>query len=101
MGKYGKRYSQEERSRILTEIEKGLAQGTPVSQACKSAGISDKTYYSWQGSKKRLGLRSKKIVHEVVPISSPVVSIERNSRLTISGSPQELGEFFRALVGHA
>ena len=43
-----KRYSDEDCLRLLREIELQLAAGSDVATACRSAGISDATYYNWR-----------------------------------------------------
>ena len=43
-----KRYSDEDCLRLLREIELQLAAGSDVPSACRSAGISDATYYTWR-----------------------------------------------------
>ena len=43
-----KRYSDEDCLKLLREIELQLATGSDVVTACRSAGISDATYYSWR-----------------------------------------------------
>jgi len=44
-----KRYSDEECLRILRQVEVELAAGTDVATtACRSAGISDATFYTWR-----------------------------------------------------
>ncbi len=43
-----KRHSDEDILRILREIEVHLSSGKDVSGACRSAGISDATYYKWR-----------------------------------------------------
>ncbi len=47
-----KRYSDEDILRLLREIELGLASGSDVATACRTAGVSDATYYTWR---KRFG----------------------------------------------
>lgn len=47
-----KRYSDEDILRLLREIELSLASGSDVASACRTAGVSDATYYSWR---KRFG----------------------------------------------
>ena len=42
-----KRHSDEDILKLLREIEVRLASGSDVSTACRSAGISDATYYIW------------------------------------------------------
>jgi transposase-like protein len=43
-----KRYSDEDVLRLLREIEIHLSTGADVPTACRSAGISDATYYTWR-----------------------------------------------------
>jgi transposase-like protein len=43
-----KRHSDEDILKLLREIEVRLASGSDVSTACRSAGISDVTYYTWR-----------------------------------------------------
>ncbi len=47
-----KRYCDEDILKLLREIELNLASGSDVPGACRSAGISDATYYNWR---KRFG----------------------------------------------
>ena len=47
-----KRYSDEDILKLLREIELNLASDTDVPSACRSARISDATYYNWR---KRFG----------------------------------------------
>jgi hypothetical protein len=42
-----KGYSDEECLRILRQIEVELSGGADVATACRSAGISDATFYTW------------------------------------------------------
>ena len=43
-----KRHSDEDCLRLLREVEVHLAGGADVGTACRSAGISDATYYAWR-----------------------------------------------------
>lgn len=43
-----KRHSDEDVLKILREIEVRLASGADVATACRTAGISDATYYTWR-----------------------------------------------------
>ena len=43
-----KRYTDEDCLKLLREIELHLASGSDVVTACRSAGISDATYYTWR-----------------------------------------------------
>jgi putative transposase len=47
-----KRHSDEDILKLLREIEVHLASGSDVATACRAAGISDATYYTWR---KRFG----------------------------------------------
>ena len=42
-----KRFSDEDVIRLLRQIEVELASGVTVAMACRSAGVSDATYYGW------------------------------------------------------
>jgi len=43
-----KRHSDEDILKLLREIEVHLTSGMDVSSACRSAGVSDATYYNWR-----------------------------------------------------
>ena len=43
-----KRYSDEDVLNLLRQIELSLASGDSVETACRSAGVSDATYYNWR-----------------------------------------------------
>ena len=43
-----KRYLDEDCLKLLREIELQLAAGLDVPSACRTAGISDATYYNWR-----------------------------------------------------
>jgi transposase-like protein len=43
-----KRHSDEDILKLLREIEVHLASGSDVAAACRTAGISDATYYNWR-----------------------------------------------------
>ncbi len=43
-----KRHSDEDILKLLREIELHLAGGADVATACRSAGVSDATYYTWR-----------------------------------------------------
>ena len=45
-----KRYSDEDVLNLLRQIELSLASGSSIETACRSAGISDATYYNWHKS---------------------------------------------------
>ena len=43
-----KRFSDEDALNILRQVELELASGNSVESACRTAGISDATYYKWR-----------------------------------------------------
>ena len=43
-----KRHSDEDILKLLREIEVHLSSGSDVATACRAAGISDATYYTWR-----------------------------------------------------
>lgn len=43
-----KRHSDEDVLKLLREIEVRLVSGNDVTTACRAAGISDATYYTWR-----------------------------------------------------
>ena len=45
-----KRFSEEDIISLLRQIELDLAAGSDVQTACRSAGVSDATYYKWRKS---------------------------------------------------
>ena len=57
-----KRHSEEDILRLLREIELSLASGSDVASACRSAGVSDATYYKWR---KRFGGMGKSQLAEL------------------------------------
>ncbi len=67
-----KRYSDEDVLNLLRQIELSLASGSSVEMACRSAGISDATYYNWR---KRYGRMGKSQLRELKGLG------KENSRL--------------------
>lgn len=57
-----KRYSDEDVINLLRQIELSLASGSDVATACRSAGVSDATYYNWR---KRYGGMGKSQLAEL------------------------------------
>lgn len=56
-----KRYSDEDILRLLREIELSLSSGSDVATVCRTAGVSDATYYTWR---KRFGsMRRSKVTN--------------------------------------
>ena len=48
MAALGKRFKPEQIVNLLREIEVMMANGKTLLEACKQAGISDKSYYRWR-----------------------------------------------------
>jgi hypothetical protein len=48
MAGLGKRFKPEQMVNLLREIEVMVANGKTLLEACKQAGISDKSYYRWR-----------------------------------------------------
>ena len=67
-----KRYSDEDVLNLLRQIELSLASGDNVAIACRSAGVSDATYYKWR---KRYGGMGKSQLSELKGLE------KENSRL--------------------
>ena len=57
-----KRYSDEECLRILRQVEVELSAGADVTTACRSAGISDATFYTWR---KKFGSMGRSQLNEL------------------------------------
>jgi len=54
-----KRFSDEDVIRLLRQIEVETASGVGILEACRSAGVSDATYYKWR--KKYGGMGPSKV----------------------------------------
>ena len=67
-----KRYSDEDVLNLLRQIELSLSSGSSIEIACRSAGISDATYYNWR---KRYGGMGKSQLQELKGLE------KENSRL--------------------
>ena len=67
-----KRYSDEDVLNLLRQIELSLSSGSSIEIACRSAGISDATYYNWR---KRYGGMGKSPLQELKGLE------KENSRL--------------------
>lgn len=57
-----KRFSDEDILNLLRQIELSLASGSDIATACRSAGVSDATYYNWR---KRYGGMGKSQLSEL------------------------------------
>ena len=67
-----KRFSDEDILNLLRQIELSLASGSDVASACRSAGVSDATYYNWR---KRYGGMGRSQLQELKTME------KENSRL--------------------
>ena len=76
-----KRYSDEDVLNLLRQVELSLASGSSVETACRSAGISDATYYNWR---KRYGGMGKSQLQEFKSLG------KENSRLKMIVADLEL-----------
>lgn len=68
-----KRFSDEDVLNLLRQIELSLASGSDVQTACRSAGISDATYYKWR---KRYGGMGKSQLQEFKTIEKENVRLK-------------------------
>lgn len=69
-----KRYSDEDILKLLREIELNLASGNDVATACRSAGVSDATYYNWR---KRFGGMGKSQLAEFKALEKENVRLRK------------------------
>jgi len=69
-----KRYSDEDVLNLLRQIELSLASGSSIETACRSAGISDATYYNWR---KRYGGMGKSQLHELKGLEKENTRLKR------------------------
>jgi len=69
-----KRYSDEDVLNLLRQIELSLASGSSIEMACRSAGISDATYYNWR---KRCGGMGKSQLQELKGLEKENTRLKR------------------------
>ena len=69
-----KRYSDEDILNLLRQIELGLNGGSDVGSACRKAGISDATYYTWR---KRYGGMAKSQLQELRTLEKENARLKR------------------------
>ena len=69
-----KRYSDEDVLNLLRQIELSLASGSSIEMACRSAGISDATYYNWR---KRYGGMGKSQLRELKGLEKENTRLKR------------------------
>lgn len=69
-----KRYSDEDVLGLLRQIEVNLSSGNSVEEACRSAGISDATYYNWR---KKYGGMGKSQLQELKGLEKENARLKR------------------------
>jgi len=69
-----KRYSDEDILNLLRQIELGLNGGGDVGSACRKAGISEATYYTWR---KRYGGMAKSQLQELRKLEKENARLKR------------------------
>ena len=69
-----KRYSDEDILNLLWQIELDLNTGSDVASACRKAGISDATYYTWR---KRYGGMAKSQLQEFKTLEKENARLKR------------------------
>jgi len=69
-----KRYTDEDILNLLRQIELGLASGNTVTTACRSAGVSNATYYGWR---KRFGGMGKSQLRELKSLEKENFRLKR------------------------
>jgi len=69
-----KRYSDEDILNLLRQIELDLNAGRDVGSACRKAGISDATYYTWR---KRYGGMAKSQLQELRTLEKENARLKR------------------------
>ena len=69
-----KRFTDENILNLLRQIELSLASGSDVQTACRSAGISDATFYKWR---KRYGGMGKSQLQELKSLEKENTRLKR------------------------
>jgi len=69
-----KRYSDEDVINLLRQIELSLSSGSDVQTACRSAGVSDATYYKWR---KRYGGMGRSQLSELKALEKENMRLKR------------------------
>ena len=69
-----KRYSDEDVLKPLRQIELGLASGNSVAMACRSAGVSDATYYNWR---RKYGGMGKSQLQQLKGLEKEITRLKR------------------------
>ena len=69
-----KRFSDEDILNLLRQMELSLASGSDVQTACRTAGVSDATYYKWR---KRYGGMGKSQLQELKSLGRENTRLKR------------------------
>ena len=69
-----KRYSDEDVINLLRQIELSLSSGSDVQSACRSADVSDATYYKWR---KRYGGMGRSQLSELKALEKENMRLKR------------------------
>jgi transposase-like protein len=69
-----KRYSDEDVINLLRQVELSLSSGSDVQTACRSAGVSDATYYKWR---KRYGGMGRPQLSELKALEKENMRLKR------------------------
>ena len=69
-----KRFSEEDILNLLRQIELSLDSGSDVATACRSAGVSDATYYNWR---KKDGGMGKSQLREMKELEKQNVQLKK------------------------
>lgn len=78
----------EERQRITSFIREAHKSGTSIKDACKEAGISMGSWSIWKNEYKPKKIKRVPPTPQVFPMAQP---------FTLSGAPEEIAQFIRAL----
>mgnify|MGYP000028516748 CR=1 FL=1 len=91
-----KRYSDEDVLNLLRQIELSLASGSSIETACRSAGISDATYYNWR---KRYGGMGKSQLQELNRTADTALSVPGRGQYIDPGAGRWLAGLSVGLAG--
>jgi len=69
-----KRYTDEDVINLLRQIELSVSSGSDVQSACRSAGVSDATYYKWR---KRYGGMGRSQLSELKALDKETMRLKR------------------------
>ena len=82
-----KRFSQEDILNLLRKIELSLASGSDVATVCRSAGVSDATYYAWR---KKYGGMGKSQLREMKELENGGRPFAEQTQLTTNAQLKKI-----------